>query len=169
MAAMFDILSKWGKIGVEQIKTAVAPLSTTNETVNSVRDEVSGTPTSDTLKILGRPYFSTLETGRGPRKSAQEGGFKDNLEQYLKLKNLPTKKSKTGVTYYQIGPYWFSAKSLAWKINKEGDKTYREGGREVYSEVLAKFVEELKAAIREEYRSKFMVQIKTSFRNANNK
>lgn len=137
MASSQEILEAYGPIGVEVVRNAIPKV--TGKTSASVRSEVE----HNRLSIYGRAYFRALETGRSPRESSSDGGFKDNLEGWLKAKGFQTKKSKTGVTYYSIHGQWFSAKSLAWKINKEGDKTFRQGGKEVYFNEVEKFLAEL--------------------------
>lgn len=141
-------LTDYGKLGVMALRKDVQKVSATGKTADSIRFEISsGSNGEITLQILGRQFFKALETGRGPRKSSTYGQFDLNLDEYLKARGLPTKTSKSGVVYYQMGEYWFSAKSLAWKINKYGDSIFRQGGREVYSQTLVKLAREIKSAI----------------------
>lgn len=132
-----EILEAYGPIGVEVIRSSIPRV--TGKTAASVRYEVD----INRLTIFGRAFFRALETGRSPRQSATNGGFKDNLEDWLKAKGFATKRTKTGTVYYRLGDQWFSAKSLAWKINKEGDKTFRKGGKDVYFSQVEKFLAEL--------------------------
>lgn len=154
MSQVQNILTIYAQVGVDLIKSLVPKV--TGKTAQSVRAEVK----PNRLIIYGRQFFRALETGRSPRQSSKSGGFKDNLEDWLQAKGFATKKSKTGVVYYKLGDQWFSAKSLAWKINKEGDKTFRQGGKEVYFLQLEKFVQELtrevsKAKV-QEYKKKLL-------------
>lgn len=157
-----EVLKQQGEIGVEAIQNAIAKLSATGETVNSIRFE----STENTLTIYGRAFIETLEDGRGPRKSSQYGGFDKGLEDYLKAKNFPTKKSKTGNVYYLIGSSWVTAKGLAHKINKEGDTLFRKGGgRIVYSRVLIKFVESLSKAVKNDLIKEFKNDVKMGLKD----
>lgn len=146
-----QVLDQYGRLGVEALKEDIAGLSTTNKTAESIRYEITEKDEVVRLQILARAYFSTLETGRGPRKSSTDGGFKDNLTEYLDAKGFVTKTSKSGIKYYKIGDNWYSAKSLAWKINKEGDKTYRSGGRVVYSPTITKLAQEIITAVKRDF------------------
>jgi len=158
-----SILNQYGKLGVAQIQQDLMPYSKSGETVKSVHFEVFSQSTVDRLVILARAYIATIESGRPPRKSNSYEGFDLSLDQYLDKLGLPTKKSKTGVKYYKIGEFWFSAKSLAWKINKEGDKTYREGGRVVYSPTVIALIDAIKKSVRQEFKIQFVRTIKNVF------
>ena len=151
MAAQ-EILDAYGKIGVEVLRQQVSTISATSKTANSIRYEV----TEDRLKIFGRKFFETIETGRGPRKSSTYGGFDESMYEYMQAKgigsDLPEKKRR------QL------AKFLAYKINKEGDQTYKHGGRQVYSEALAKIVEELKKALIADFKKSFITLLKSQFK-----
>jgi len=156
-----DILTAYAAIGVQMLKNAVPKV--TGKTANSIRSEVS----ENRLKIFGREFFRALETGRSPRESSSYSNFDSNLEGWLKAKGFPTKKSKTGITYYKLGDQWFSAKSLAWKINKEGDKTFRQGGKEVYFELLEKWVKELTQKVADQKAKDYAKQVANLFNGIN--
>jgi hypothetical protein len=147
------ILDAYGQVGVEVLKNAVAPLSATGDTINSIHYEVKSSLTRDRLTLFAREFFQTLETGRGPRESAVSSGFEDKLREYVQARfGFMDEKKQEQFT-----------KFLRWKINKEGDKTYKEGGREVYSQDLQKFVDELHEAVVTNFRSEFRTTIKSFF------
>lgn len=153
-------LTDYGKLGVLALRTDVQKVSATGKTADSIRFEVSAESDGTvTLRFLGRAFFKALETGRGPRKSSTYQQYDISLQEYLEAKGLPSKISKTGVKYFRLGEYWFSAKSLAWKINKEGDSVYKKGGRIVYSPTLTKLVSELKRAITQDFKKLIISQI----------
>jgi hypothetical protein len=56
-----------------------------------------------------------------------------------------------------------AAWGLAKKIQKEGDKTFKQGGRIVYSDDVDKFVDELKKECRKAAKIKFTRTIKNAF------
>lgn len=149
------VLNDYGILGTQLLVNAVRPLSATGETEDSLGYEVKSNALGDTLILFARKYFETLETGRGPRQSSQDSGFKDRMLEYIKAKgigaDLDEKKRE------QL------AKFLTWKINKEGDATYKKGGRQVYSNELEKFVEELKEALKKDFVLSYRAAIKTSF------
>jgi hypothetical protein len=74
--------------------------------------------------------------------------------------------SKKGIKYYKLGDQWVSAKSLAWRINKVGDKLWRQGHgakvRDVYSDALAKFVEELTQAVKKDQMESLLSKVRES-------
>lgn len=153
-------LTEFGKLGVLALRTDVEPYSATRETINSIRFEISvENDGTIVLRFVGRAYFKTLETGRGPRKSSSYGQFDLNLEAYLEARGLPSRVSKSGIKYFKLGEHWFSAKSLAWKINKEGDSVFKKGGRIVYSPTLSKLAEEIKRAIISDFSKYFIREI----------
>jgi hypothetical protein len=145
-----ETLEAYGKLGV-QLLQGVVPKAT-GKTAESIRYEVY----PNQLVIYARAFFQALETGRGPRRSSEYGGFDNSLLEWMKAKgvgaDLNEKKRK------QL------ARFLAYKINKDGDKTFKRGGKDVYSQVVAKFIEELTNEIikikTKEYTDKVVAQIK---------
>jgi hypothetical protein len=151
-------LDKYGKIGVHALKEDIQKISATGKTADSIRYEVNFNKGIWELGILGRKYFSAIETGRGPRTSAEYGGFDESMLEYMNARgigsDLPEKKRK------QL------AKFLTYKINKEGDKTYKEGGRTIYSPTIDKLVQELKAALKEDLKQLFINEIRKQINKA---
>jgi hypothetical protein len=145
-------LTEYGKLGVMALRQAVEKYSATGKTVDSIRFEVSVDSDGNmTLTFYGRQFFKALETGRAPRKNTSYGQFDLNLLDYMEARGM-----LTGLTDKQKKA---KAKSLAWYINKHGDQTYREGGREVYSDTLFKLVSELKRAITQDFTKLYIREI----------
>lgn len=142
-----EILAAYGELGVQLLKQKVAPYSATGKTVNSIRFESD----DNRLVIYGRGYFKALETGRGPRKSTEQGDFLDNMLDFMKAKGigseLSDKKRK------QL------ARFLTLKINREGDKLFKKGGRIVYSDVMDKFKDDLKEALKKQFKRELLDKI----------
>lgn len=151
IANITAILNQYGQIGVEALKEDVSKVSATGKTERSIRYEVEQKGTISVLRFIGREFFQTLETGRGPRKSSTYGEFDVSMYEYLQARgigaDLSEKKRK------QL------ARFLTWKINKEGDKTFKMGGRIVYSPTLSKLADELKAALAKDIRLYFLKEI----------
>lgn len=149
------VLNDYGIIGVQLLVNAIRPLSATGKTEDSIGYQVKSTDNSDTLILFARQAFSTLETGRGPRKSSQDGGFKNEMLEYMKARgigaDLDDKKREN------------LARFLVLRINREGDETYKKGGRQVYSNDLEKFVDELKEALRKDFVLSYRTAIKAAF------
>lgn len=144
MKSTFNILNTYGAKGVEVLKEAIAPLRATGKTADSVYFKVEGSEEKDTLRIIGRGFFETLETGRGPRKSSQQGDFKSNMLEYMQARGIGVELSQK--KREQL------ARFLTWKINKEGDKTFKKGGRKIYSDQLDKFVQQLREAVLKDWK-----------------
>lgn len=159
MESIKNILRNYGILGVQMLKAKIEPLSATGETVDSIKSEVSSDNDTDTLTIFAREFLATLETGRGPRKSATNSGFQDNLLEYVKVKHpeLPAKKQ------LQLAKFW------RWRINKEGDATFKKGGRVVYSDDLDKFIIALKEALKKDFVLSFRNNLKSALRGNNDK
>lgn len=162
-----ETLTKYGVLGVSLLKNSVSRVSATGETEQSIRFEVTKENGKLSLKLIGRAFFSALETGRGPRQGTSYEKFDVNLEDYMRAKGFPSKTSKTGITYFNIGGYWFSGKSLAWKINKDGDSLWRKGKgepvRDVYSSALQRLVDELMKDLTIDYAKLYIKTIKDGF------
>lgn len=153
-------LKNFGVIGVELLKKDVEKVSATGRTKDSIRFELEVFDNGDmTLTFYGREYFKTLETGRGPRRNSEYQQYDLSLEKYLEARGVPSKVSKSGIKYFKLKDSWVSAKSLAHKINKEGDETYKKGGRVVYSETLAKLVQEISRAISQDFAKFYLSEI----------
>jgi hypothetical protein len=167
MESTVAILVKYGKIGKELLKSSISSLRTTGETEKSIGFRVTSGKKFAKLVIFGRKFFQTLESGRSPRKSSTYGEFDKSLEKYLEAKSLQKKTTKSGKVYYKLGNSWMTPKSLAYLINKKGDKTYREGGRELYSNKLSDLTREIKKEVIEDYKGYFRTEIKKYFKNAN--
>jgi len=153
-------LKIFGLQGVLALRTAVETVSASGKTADSIRFEIEQDANGNlTFRILGRAYFSTLETGRGPRKSSTYQQFDLNILEYMNARGigagLPDKKKK------QL------AKFLAYRINKEGDETFKKGGRIVYTPTLTRFVEELKRAITQDFRKMVITDIISKAKNTN--
>ena len=159
---MLDLFETWGKKGVAIFRAALLPFSATGKTVASIKYKATGTG----LIITGRGFLETLETGRGPRKSSSYGGFDLSLDEWAQARGFASKKTKSGVVYYNINGVWFSAKSLAWKINTKGDKQFRSGSqRDVYKSVKDQFIEDLKDSVFKEEKKKFKDKVINMMRN----
>lgn len=167
METTVAILIKYGKIGKELLKASISKLRTTGETEKSIGFKVTSDKKSAQLVIFGRRFFQTLEAGRGPRKSSTYSGFDKGLEKYLEAKSIQKKTTKSGKVYYKLGNSWMTPKSLAYLINKKGDTTYRNGGRELYSNKLSDLTREIKKEVVEDYKGYFRTEIKKYFKNAN--
>lgn len=148
-----NILHRFGPIGVQAIVNDLRQVNATGKTIKSVTYKVESDSTSDTLKILGRDFFSALESGRGPRKSTTKGDFEDNMLEYIKARgigsDLTEKKRK------QL------ARFLTLKINREGDRTFKAGGRIIYTPTLERLVKEITETVTKEAIGYYISEVKS--------
>lgn len=148
-----QILDAYGKLGVQVLRQQLEQVRATGKTAASIRYEA----TDERLIIYGRGFFKTLEEGRGPRKSSSYGGFDDSMYEYMQAKGigagLPEKKRR------QL------AKFLAYRINKEGDATFKKGGRKIYSDALEKLVSELRKAIINDFKKSSITLLKSQLQS----
>lgn len=148
-AEVSQILQAYASIGEQVVKDALDKVSATNKTVMSVRSEVISDDTKDSLKIYARKYVELLESGRRPTSKNPSPEMIQLLTEYAKARGMNKPES--------------AAWGIAKKINKEGDKTYRAGGRVVYSDELNKFVEELKAEASKVFKGSFLREVKNTW------
>ncbi len=104
-------------------------------------------------RILGRPYFGTLETGRGPYNGGKgnPSGFNQNLIEWMKARNFQCKDEDE---YLRMANY------LRWKINKFGTALYRKGGRK---DIFTPAVQELTEFVENELIIFYTSQIEDMF------
>lgn len=152
--SLISVLNKYGQIGVKVLKQAIAPIDATGKTQASIRYVVDG---EDSLKLIGRAFFHAIETGRGPRRSDEDMGFKDNMLEYMKARGIGADLSEKKREQLE--------KFLVLKINKEGDSTYKKGGRVIYSDVMETFKKELVDEIKKDFGLTIKEQLKQTFKN----
>lgn len=153
-ANITDILNSYGIIGVELLKKAIQTVEATGKTSQSIRYEVTSTDNNDQLQLIGRAFFELIEKGRKPTTKGPSPEMIEFLTDYARARGMDKPES--------------AAWAIAKTINKEGDKTYRAGGRLVYSPELIKFVEELKGVITKEVSRGFLTEVAGAFKNGSN-
>lgn len=82
------ILSKYGQSLVDDIKQSISGHSATGNTARSLRFEVRREGTKDILKVFGRPFIMTLETGRKatPQYTKPSYDFVKSIKEWLRAK-----------------------------------------------------------------------------------
>jgi hypothetical protein len=114
---LIEILNEQGIELVNGIRANLGSTGTTatGKTSQSLRFEISQEGTKTRLKLFGRPFFMTVETGRKAtpnKKPSRE--FIENLKPWAEARGIPE------------GAVW----AIATKINKLGTNLFRAGGRE---------------------------------------
>lgn len=146
-----SVFKTYGQIGVQVLKQAVAPHDATGKTQASIRYVAD--MQSEQLIFLGRAFFQLLEKGVSPSK-------KPNVK--------PSKEMIEFMTEYAKARGMEDPKKAAWAISvnqlKKGDKTFRQGGRIVYSDVMDTFVQDFKQALAKDFGKKMVTDIKNAFK-----
>lgn len=145
-----QVLTVYGSIGGQVLKDSLDQISATNKTVQSVRSEVTETETTTRLQLFAREFTSLLEKGRRPTSKNPSPDMIKLLTEYAQARGMSDPES--------------AAWAIAKTINKEGDKTHRQGGRDVYSKELDKFVKEVIDAIQKEFVGFYVNEIKQAFK-----
>lgn len=149
MATIPEILNAYGQIGVTRVKQLLETVRATGKTINSVKYEVTNSGTTSKLVIKARPFTSAIETGIRPTTKGVSKEMIDNLTEYAQARGMDNPKS--------------AAWAIAKTIQRDGDKTYKKGGRDVYSSGVIELSEEIKKAVKKEYRIKMTSFIKNTF------
>jgi hypothetical protein len=149
-ANMVQTLTIMGSIGEQTLKDAVDKVSATHKTVNSIHSLVTETSNTTRLQLIAREWFSLLESGRKPTTKNPSPDMIKLLTDYAQARGMSNPES--------------AAWAIAKTINKEGDKTYRSGGRDVYSKELDKFVEEVTEAVMKEFKGFYVNEIQNAFK-----
>jgi hypothetical protein len=150
---VLEILEAYGKIGVQRIKQALEQVRATGKTINSVKYETSENNGVARLVIKARPYTSAIETGVKPVSAGSKPGIPPemiaNLTEYAQARGMEKPES--------------AAWGIAKKIKQVGDKTYRMGGRTIYSDDVINLVNEIKKEAKKEYSIRFTTFIKNTW------
>lgn len=144
------ILKAYGPIGVDVLKNSIQQIEASGKTAQSLRFETEGNETMDRLMLIGRAYFELIEKGIRPSGKNPSPDMIKFLTDYAKARGMDKPES--------------AAWGIAKTILKEGDQTYRSGGRLVYSPDLIKFVEQLKETIKKEFVNGYLTQVKGAFK-----
>lgn len=150
-ANIAQVLEVYGSVGTQLLKDAIDEVSATHRTIQSIRHEVTSTETIERLQFIGRKYIQALETGVSPTDKNPSPDMIELLTEYARARGMDNPKSAA----------WAMAKT----IQKKGDKTFRIGGRDVYSSELNKFVEELKTEVTKTFVGNYVSEIKKAFKS----
>lgn len=129
---------------LERCITAIKDNSTragqvaTGKTLRSLEYTLQRQGTAYLARILGRPYFGTLETGRGPYSGGKSDSraFTLRLVEWMKARNFQCRNEDE---YMRMANY------LRWKINKFGTRLYQRGGRkDIFTPAVADLTEFIK-------------------------
>lgn len=153
-AELISILNKYGTSTVEQIRQNLSSTgtTTTGKTSQSLRYEVTQEGTKATLKVVGKPFFAVVETGRKPTPNKKPSpDFVANIREWLQAKGEQTRP----------------AYAIALSINKKGTKLFRDGGRsDIYSSVINQnLIDKISLDLLNKFAQQFMTNVVKLFTN----
>jgi len=149
---MLATFQKYGTVAVRIVQTALEQVRASGKTIQSVKTIISEDKGVDRFQIVARPYTNRIEQGIGPTTKGPSREMIKSLTEYAQARGMDKPES--------------AAWGLAKKIQKEGDRTFKKGGRIVYSDDVDKLVKEMTNDIKKEVRIKFTRTIKNSFDGA---
>lgn len=154
-ADLISILNKYGASTVQQIRDNLQSTGTnaTGKTSQSLRYEVINNGDKATLRVLGKPYFAVVETGRKPTPQYTKPSveFVDSIKEWLRARG----KSEG------------SAYGIAKSIHSKGTKLYRDGGRKdiVSNVVNQNLVDKISADLLDKFARQFLNNVVKLFRD----
>jgi hypothetical protein len=154
-AEIIKILEGYGNSTVDQIKQNLASTGTnaSGKTSTSLRYSVTDNGTKATLRVIGKPFFAVVETGRKPTPQFTKPSedFVQSIKDWI--------QAKGGNTDY--------AYAIAKDIHKRGTKLFRDGGRsDIYSNVINQnLVDKISLDLLNKFAQQFMTNVVTLFKN----
>lgn len=142
---MIDILAKYGTSTVKRIQDNMQATGSnaTGKTSQSVRFQVETSNTKQALKIFGRAYFFSVETGRKatPQYDKPSEDFVKSIQEWMQAKGMP------GTAY-----------AIAKSIHKKGTRLFQTGGREdiISNVVNQSLIESIEKDILDKYAKEFL-------------
>lgn len=140
---ILSILQSYGNSTVEQIRSNLQSTGTnaTGKTSRSLRYEVIVESNTTTLKVIGKPFFKVVETGRKatPQYDKPSEDFVASIREWAQAKGIP------GAAY-----------AIAKSIHQKGTKLHQSGGRDdIFSNVVN---EDLVSRINQDILNKFATE-----------
>lgn len=146
---VLSILSQTGTTVVDQIKQNLSSTGTnaTGRTAASLRFEVVDQTDKQILRVIGKPYFKVVETGRKatPEYTNPSKQFVADILQWVKARGIEEK----------------AAYGIAKSIHQKGTKLFRDGGRQdIFSNVVTPtFVDELSKSILNQFTNEYLKNV----------
>lgn len=154
---MLPILQQYGNSTVEKIRQNLQTTGTnaTGRTSRSLRYEVIVQANTVTLKIIGRPFFNVVETGRKatPQYTEPSKEFVASIQEWAKAKGVP------GAAY-----------AIAKSIHQKGTRLFQSGGRtDVYSNVVNQsLVDEISKDVLDKFAKEYLKNAVNIFSSGSN-
>lgn len=155
-AEIISILNHYGNSTVEQIKSNLSSSTASGKTAQSLRYEVTNEGTKATLKVIGKPYFMVVETGRKPTPQYKNPSkeFVQSIADWLQFVSGDT------------SPAYAIAKS----IHQKGTKLFRDGGRkDIVSNVINQnLTDKISLDLLNKFAQQFMASVVKLFTDGSN-
>jgi len=148
MPEIFEIVNQNGIELINNIRANLGSTGTnaTLRTSQSLRIEVKNDGLKVNMKLFGRAFFNTVETGRRPtpdKKPSKE--FIENLKPWMAARGIDEKQ------------VW----AIATKINKQGTKLWKAGGREdIFQPAVDTFVNNVSQQLLDSAADNFQIKIR---------
>ena len=146
---LIQILNPIGQAKVTQLQQNLAATGTdaSGQTSRSTRFEVTQEQTITHFRLLGRPYYMTVETGRRATPGQKPSkSFLQNIQEWMSFRGLP-------------GKAWAIAQSI---INK-GTELFRLGGRkDIVTPVLSGTGAEIAQATLKQFVNKYITLVNSN-------
>jgi len=148
MPEIFEIVTNNGIELINNIRANLGSTGTnaTLRTSQSLRIEVKNDGLKVNMKLFGRAFFNTVETGRRPtpdKKPSKE--FIENLKPWMAARGIDEKQ------------VW----AIATKINKQGTKLWKAGGREdILQPAVDTFVNNVSQQLLDSAADNFQIKIR---------
>lgn len=155
---LVSILSQTGTTVVDRIKQNLASTGTnaTGRTAASLRFEVINETDKQILRVIGKPYFKVVETGRKatPEYTNPSKQFVDDIKEWVKARGIDEK----------------AAYGIAKSIHQKGTKLFRSGGRQdIFSDVITPtFVDEISKSILNQFTNEYLKNVVKFTSSGNN-
>ena len=155
-AELITILKKYGQSTVSQIRENLSATGTdaSKKTSQSLRYEIVSDSTTTSLRIIGKPFFAVVETGRKTTPNYKPSKqFVASIREWLKAKG-----GEEGAAY-----------AIARTIHQKGTKLYQKGGRtDIFSNVINdSLIDKISADLLDKFADEFLKNVVASF-NGNN-
>ena len=153
LADIVKILNQYGQSTTQKIQNAVP--KKTGKTARSVRYEVTDQGSSAVLRIVGRPYFMSVQTGRKstPGKKPSRD-FVNNIKEWLRASG-----GEQGAAY-----------AIARSINEKGTKLWQKGGNTIISDIVNQtLIDQISKDALENFANYYLVSVANLFNDNSNK
>lgn len=156
-AEIISILNQYGNSTIDLIKQNLSSTGTsaTGKTAQSLRFEVSNEGTKATFKVIGKPYFMVVETGRKPTPQYKPSRqFVKSIKEWI--------QAKGGNDKFAYG--------IALSIHKKGTKLWQDGGRtDIVSNVINQnLTDKINLDLLNKFAEQYMNSVVKLFTDANN-